>query len=260
VICDTLLIRRPVVHAPGQDWIPVCAGKTDSGTHMRGNDTTAGSLSSVVPPSPFVQGKGCFSAKAGYLEALWHNSSIQRSDVTHLYYIFSIVNLGSIADPSVQDRREKVRVPGRNGSRELHSYANLYFNARNAMMYRRLDCHAEICVVQVSPEILDLPDVVLTDCNAASGWCKFLPSPNGLNDIDGNLVFAHDWRSPDQVEYYRRESAVNAEVLVPDVVGPDWLMGVLVSCEPARIAVAHQLIGTSLCGKITINRDIFFLL
>lgn len=98
----------------------------------------------------------------------------------------------SIADPSVQDRRDKVRVPGKNGSRELHSYANLYFNARNAMMYRRFDRHAEICVVQVSPEILDLPDVVLTDCNAASGWCKFLPSPNGLNDIDGNLVFARD--------------------------------------------------------------------
>lgn len=165
----------------------------------------------------------------------------------------------SIADPSVQDRRDKVRVPGKNGSRELHSYANLYFNARNAMMYRRLDRHAEICVVQVSPEILDLPDVVLTDCNAASGWCRFLPSPNGLNDIDGNLVFARDWRSSDQVEYYRHKSAVCAEILVPDVVSASWLAGVLVSCESAKTAAAHQLIGTPLCDKITINREVFFL-
>lgn len=29
LFCDTLLIRRPVVHGPGQDWIPACAGMTD---------------------------------------------------------------------------------------------------------------------------------------------------------------------------------------------------------------------------------------
>jgi len=29
-ICDTLLIRRPVVHAPGQDWIPAYADKHPS--------------------------------------------------------------------------------------------------------------------------------------------------------------------------------------------------------------------------------------
>jgi hypothetical protein len=127
------------------------------------------------------------------------------------------------------------------------------------MMYKRLDHRAEICVLQVRPEILDLPGVVLTDCNAASGWCRFLPSPDGLGGIDGTLVFAHDWTSLDQVVYYRRKSVVCAEVLVPDVVSPKWLAGVLVSCESAKMVANDQLIGTVLCGKITIDRNVFFL-
>jgi hypothetical protein len=200
-----------------------------------------------------------------------------RSDVKYLCYIVLVANLGSIArqgilsndrmrgqvhgsvaDPLVQARRDSVRVPGKSGSRELHSYANLYFNARNAMMYRVHDRHAELCVVQVSPRVLDLPDVVLTDCNAASGWCRFSPSPEGLGGIDGSLVFARDWTSPDEVEYFRRKSAVNAEVLVPDAVMPNWLVGVLVSCKQAATEAARQLAGTPLCDKIAIDRDTFF--
>ena len=195
----------------------------------------------------------------------------------YLYYIVPIANLGSIAregilsndrmkgrshgsiaDPLVQDRRDRVRVPGANGSRDLHSYANLYLNPRNAMMYKRHDHHAEIGVVQVNPAVLGLPGVVLADRNASSDWCRFFTSPDGLADIDGSLVFARSWTSQDEVEYFRRKSAVCAEVLVPDVIAPMWLAGVLVSCELARAAAATQLIGTLLCGKITIDGDIFF--
>ena len=41
----------------------------------------------------------------------------------------------SIALQPVQDRRDKKQV---SGGLKLHQYANLYFNARNPMMFKRL--------------------------------------------------------------------------------------------------------------------------
>lgn len=50
-----------------------------------------------------------------------------------------------------QDRRDKVQVPGR---LKLHQYANLYFDARNPMMYKRLAQADGLCVLSVSTQVL----------------------------------------------------------------------------------------------------------
>ena len=50
----------------------------------------------------------------------------------------------SVAMNEVQSRRDKVNVP--NGM-PLHQYANLYFDARNPMMYKRQD--EDICVLKI---------------------------------------------------------------------------------------------------------------
>src|SRR5690606_32670158 len=48
----------------------------------------------------------------------------------------------SIALDVVQQRRAEIRIPG---GAPLHAYANLYFHARNPMMYRRQEDHASLC-------------------------------------------------------------------------------------------------------------------
>ena len=53
----------------------------------------------------------------------------------------------SIAIPTVQDRREQVTIP--NGLK-LHSYANLYFDYNNPMLYKRKDVADNLCVLAVS--------------------------------------------------------------------------------------------------------------
>jgi hypothetical protein len=53
----------------------------------------------------------------------------------------------SVAMQPVQDRRDQRRVP--QGLR-LHQYANLYFNARNPMLYKRLDESGSLRVLRVS--------------------------------------------------------------------------------------------------------------
>src|SRR6266702_230791 len=71
----------------------------------------------------------------------------------------------SVAMQPVQDRRDQKQVPG--GLR-LHQYANLYFHARNPMMFKRLAEAPDLCVLRVSTEVLQLEGAVISDQNAAS--------------------------------------------------------------------------------------------
>ncbi len=49
----------------------------------------------------------------------------------------------SIAMQEVQNRRDNKQVPG---GRPLHEYVNLYFCARNPMLYLRRNKHSQICI------------------------------------------------------------------------------------------------------------------
>lgn len=94
----------------------------------------------------------------------------------------------SVAMQPVQDRRDQKRVP--QGLR-LHQYANLYFHARNPMLYKRLGEAASLCVLRVSLDALDIPD-----SNAASDYVRFL-HPSQWTLINFDDVFAESWTHPD---------------------------------------------------------------
>jgi len=197
---------------------------------------------------------------------------VERADLEELHYITRISNVPSIctmgilshrraarvqhesvALPEIQDRRAKVTVPG---GRQLHDYANLYICGRNPMLYRRLDQHERLCVIKVSPDVLDLDGVVVTDANASAEglYVKFAPAPAGLRIVDRELTFAEYWTDPDQIEYYRRKSKKCAEVLVPDRVDPQYLTGAYVSCDQS-LREFNEL-GVQL--EVTVNPYLFF--
>jgi hypothetical protein len=158
----------------------------------------------------------------------------------------------SIALPGVQDRREKVKVP--NG-RMLHEYANLYICPRNPMMLTKREIHEQICVLRVSPDVLDVPNVIVTDSNAATKLVRFRPAPEGLAIVDRARTFAQWWTHPDDpIEQSRHKAQKCAEVLVPDVVVAQKITGAYVSCvqsQQALVALAPNL-------PITVDGDIFF--
>lgn len=196
---------------------------------------------------------------------------MKREELEELYYITPIANvpsilthgilshrrakrisLQSIAKAEVQEKRATVKVPG---GRRLHEYANFYICARNPMMYVRRGRHESICVLRVSTDVLDLAEVVVTDQNAASPYCLFKPASSGLSSVDFAMVFADDWRHPgDPTAYYRHRSVKCAEVLVPDAVNPDFIMGAYVSCEPSRDQMAADTPGL----PVEINQHLFF--
>ncbi|MFQ5902261.1 MAG: DUF4433 domain-containing protein [Candidatus Binatia bacterium] len=194
------------------------------------------------------------------------------SDLKELHYITPIANVPSImkfgilsnrevsrrriqsvsvAAQEIQERRKPKIIPG---GGPLHNYVNLYICARNPMMYRLSSKHVELCVLQVSPAVLNLAGVVIADGNAASGYTGFWPSPSGLAKIDKETVFAKYWTDPDPISQLYNTRVKCAEVLVPDRLDPRSIFGAYVSCQEAEQKLRQLAPGPT----ITIDPHLFF--
>jgi hypothetical protein len=158
----------------------------------------------------------------------------------------------SVAMEDVQDVRAGVRVPG--GLR-LHQYANLYFNARNTMMFKRHGNHQKLGVVSIKSAILDTPGVVLSDCNAASvGFAEFGTSDEILPKLGLTEIFAESWNHSDYYEKRRHKARMCAEVLVPRRIAPEAIRGVYVSCDETQLVMQARHPNV----KFKVNPYLFF--
>lgn len=160
------------------------------------------------------------------------------------------VKVPTISNPLVQARRTNKVIP--NAGR-LHDYANLYFHARNPMMCAIQSRREELVVLRINKNVLNRKDVIIADGNAASDYTRFLPAPDGLRTLDKQLVFARDWRAPDQITYWRRKRARCAEVLVPKCVDPGLILGAYV-CSNMAASNLRSMAGNL---PVVIARDIF---
>jgi hypothetical protein len=196
---------------------------------------------------------------------------VNRADIPELHYITPIENVPSIwehgilsnrraarlahaslAMEEVQDRRRDKKIPG---ARPLHNYVNLYFDAHNPMLSKRRNQNDAICVLRVDASVLDQPGVIVADRNAASDYVRFYPAAAGIQDLDKALVFARFWTNADgPYEAMRRKSIKCAEVLVPDSIDPQFLIGAYVANE--RALRAFEALGTRL--PVAINGAMFF--
>jgi hypothetical protein len=183
---------------------------------------------------------------------------MERSRIRELHYITDIANVGSILDRGIYSHRlaarrvssrvriddvevqrrravKRVKIPG--SSRALHDYANLYVNARNAMLFRLLNSGAgDLTVLAISPRALDREGVVVADRNAASGVAKFDAAPEGIQRLDEAAVFATWWNDSEDA----RQRCM-AEVLVPDLVPPDLIVASHVADKPTAYRLSEQL-------------------
>lgn len=196
---------------------------------------------------------------------------MDRCDIKELHYIAPIANVPSImkdgilsnslarkvahhsvAMPEIQERRKNKRIPR---ARMLHDYAPLYFDAHNPMLSKLREQNDAICILTVDVSVLDLPEVIVTDCNASCDIVRFSPVDEGLKIIDRNRVFAQYWTHPqDPFDTARHKSEKCAEVLVPERVPPSFLRG---ACVANGIALAaFNYLGISL--PVEINSSIFF--
>jgi hypothetical protein len=157
----------------------------------------------------------------------------------------------SVAMQPVQDRRDIKQVPG---GLKLHQYANLYFHARNPMLFKRKDEAPNLCLLSVSTKVLELPGTVISDQNAASDYVRFLhPSQWKLLMFDD--IYAMDWTHPDDpIAYWRHKARKCAEVLVAQRVDPKFLLGAYVLNDV--VAVRLGSLGFTLPVKV--SPELFF--
>lgn len=196
---------------------------------------------------------------------------MDRSDVKELYNITPIDNVlsitrygilshelssrlphDSVAMQEIQDRRTNKQIPG---ARKLHEYANLYFDAHNPMLSKLRACNTEICVLRVADAVLDLAGVIITDRNAASDYARFYTVSEGLAAIDKDRLFAQSWiHQENQRDQWAHKSAKCAEVLVPDKIEPEYILGAYAANQTALDAFSRLNSGLTVC----IKSDIFF--
>jgi len=196
---------------------------------------------------------------------------VLRSDVKELYFITPIDNVPSILErgilsnkladnlphksvamQEIQGRRKDKKIPG---AGHLHDCANLYFDAHNPTLSKVRSYNDSICILSVDHKVLDLPNVIITDRNAASDYARFDPPDKGLAALDKNTVFAQYWTHPEnQYEEWTHKSIKCAEVLIPNKVEPNYVLGAYVANEKALAS----LTGLDTHLTVCIRNDIFF--
>jgi ssDNA thymidine ADP-ribosyltransferase, DarT len=159
----------------------------------------------------------------------------------------------SVAMQEVQEKRDEKHVPG---GLKLHQYANLYFHARNPMLYKRKAEVASLCVLRVSTEVCSLGGVVFADCNASSPFARFL-SPAQGNLLDFDSIYAMDWNrqhANDPHAYRIHKARKCAEALVPHCVEPKYLTGAYAVDQ----IVSSKLKSLGFDLPVTIDSGMFF--
>lgn len=130
-----------------------------------------------------------------------------------------------IYDSEIVNNRKSRLTPDR---KSLWEYANVYFQARNPMMYRVIHekSKRDLAVIGVLPAVLRLPHVTITDGNAANNPTQFFNASEGLRVIEGQWkVIQSDWWNV--LDGSKRK--IMAECLVVDRIPAEYIHTVFVA-------------------------------
>lgn len=200
---------------------------------------------------------------------------MKSSKITGLYYITHINNIPSILeegilshervkagnipytpiyDEGIVANRQEIQTPD---GRTLWSFANLYFQPRNPMLYRVLHEKSEndIVILSLQPTILNRPDIYVSTGNAASLSSDILHAvevKKALPQIIRNTINVDWWNDVDG-----SKRKIMAECLVPDMISPDQIQSIYVASHSAKEKVKVAISHTSL--PIVSEPRMFFL-
>ncbi len=136
------------------------------------------------------------------------------------------IRFASIYDAEIVESRKNISTPD---NRSLWDFANLYFQPRNAMLYRVVFFSGrnidDIIIIGVKSNILQRPDMFLTTGNAASPHSEILTASEARKNIKNirKKTEKEWWASADGS---KRE--LMAECLLPDGVSPDNIQEIYV--------------------------------
>ena len=171
-------------------------------------------------------------------------SILKRGILSHAQVLEQKVPYTKIYSDDIVSNRKVIKTPQ---DRTLWEYANLYFKARNPMLYRvlREKSFSDIAVIGLSSSPLLFPDALFTDGNAASGSTQIFPRSkikDYLPELQKKYFCLDYWSEADGTK--RR---IMAEWLVPNQIEPCYIRTIYV----ANKDVAKQLERT--IGRTSVN-------
>ncbi|HID38016.1 MAG TPA: DUF4433 domain-containing protein, partial [Calditrichaeota bacterium] len=142
--------------------------------------------------------------------------------------------------------------------RSLWDFANLYFQPRNAMLYRvvffsRAD-RENIIVLEIKTSILKRKDIFVATGNAASYGTQIMPIEEGIIKKIREEVDREWWASEDG-----SKRKLMAECLVPDRIPPEYIIGIYVPNRESREKVKRILESVGVNIPIIPEPEMFFL-
>lgn len=161
------------------------------------------------------------------------------SEISRLFYITHIDNVPSILEKGILshdsvEKQQIQRTPIYNSeivsnrkekftsdNRSLWEYANLYFQARNPMLYRVIHEKGKnnIAVIGVSGKAIHSKDgVFITTGNAASNDTEILPLKEGLKKLPWKSIDNQWWSSNDG-----SKRKIMAESLIPNSISNSYI-------------------------------------
>lgn len=190
--------------------------------------------------------------------------------ITHIDNIPSILDRGilchreieeakiqfiSIYDIDIVSHRKNIKLPD---GRSLWDFANLYFQPRNAMLYRVAFFSGkkieEIAIIGLKVSILDREDILITTGNAASPYTEILSKKESQKYIKNirEKVDKEWWAFEDGS---KRE--LMAECLVPERVSPEYISEIYVPNYEALKKLQSKIAGANI--PIIPEPTLFFL-
>ena len=148
--------------------------------------------------------------------------------MTHIDNLDSIFQNGLLAHNNPYKRKDisNTEVNNRRTKREyiygksLHSYVPLYFNPRNAMMYKNRN--ENIVILSFDTILLRKQGVLFTNKNASTNSVKYYQSVQYLKQLNWEYIMAQSWYG--KIEEVKQ--VMMAEVLVPNKINIKYLKGI----------------------------------
>ncbi|MBI4186175.1 MAG: DUF4433 domain-containing protein [Chloroflexi bacterium] len=167
-------------------------------------------------------------------------SILQRGIMSHEMIVSENIPFTPIYDAQIVKKRHDMKVPD---GRSLWSFANVYFQVRNAMLYRVIFFSEstglnDIVVLAVGANILNRNDIFISTGNAASQYSDILHITKGRKLIS-QIRRATDKEWWKDVDGSKRE--MMAECLVPEIIPPEFVRTIYVASHNAANTVKTTL-------------------
>lgn len=193
-------------------------------------------------------------------------------NINSIYNLESIFNVGllsknlvkklgidyvDLSNPEVQSLRDYKFIGNRIN---LHDFANLYFNPRNAMMYYLIHNDNskatlnDLCVLVINNEVLDYETSFVSNGNAAKFGTQFYNCADGIEALNPEEIFIKNWDDPNIAVKENKKRKMFAEVLIKDGINRKQIEFIAVENEIAK----EKIEKLNLDVDVVINKKIFF--